>query len=771
MQYKKQDKLNNIFIFPNIEFRIDKAVNVINGDRTGSKRINLHVLFSPEVSIENIEENFLHELDFIYEEDTFNAGEKRKLKIRNLSELGMKRKKEHDPFSSGSDLFIGCMTAVVDADQIKKKLEEKSSIFRGKYLIVLADEGLSLMHWDSQAHGIRKMLMQMSHCVFSSNPGTRNFCLGKTHPNEEKYIEEFKTFKPCIWGCDSHSLDERFLEPSTANGEINYCWIKSELTWDGLKQILYEPEERIRIQETDPEPQKSIYTIDKISISETEINSNLKFNSTEIFFNPNLVVIIGGRGSGKTALLDIIASCYKEGDKLESLENSFYNRLYGKDNVNKNLPINVNLKSISRDEIVTEFGKNRKSFDKSDINYITQKHFEDFSSDYEKLSDYVFKLIFYSFPDEKQDYDSKIECIRSIINKLQKANLSICQLKNEIKNKENVEREIKEKEGEQTDYNNRIKDLENKSEISEDVKKISTDLFDAKNKKQKVERMLCKISSIKSAIDNFNKLEDLLNDFNHDLEVDLPSSETFPVENIRSLLENINTFSSKNEASFRKMLEDIDKSINHLKAKVQEFTNTNKIISDLRQKENSISSELSFLKLKLEDLDKKELEIKNLENYRGIYFRDIINKYYYLKFFISNILGKFDSGKDKILDNLSFDAVLFINEDEYFSNINGKINHKRITENDLRSILKENILNLLYEIVSDDDKDDDIKEMQYKTLTDKLYEIGNDLYAKKKTNINYIDFFNCFCTFQVSPLFIIFNLSYYSYLLYFPSFS
>ena len=97
------------------------------------------------------------------------------------------------------------------------------------------------------------------------------------------------------------------------------------------------------------------------------------------------------------------------------------------------------------------------------------------------------------------------------------------------------------------------------------------------------------------------------------------------------------------------MLEDIDKSINHLKAKVQEFTNTNKIISDLRQKENSISSELSFLKLKLEDLDKKELEIKNLENYRGIYFRDIINKYYYLKFFISNILGKFDSGKDKIL--------------------------------------------------------------------------------------------------------------------------
>lgn len=758
MQYKKQGRLDNVFIFPNIEFRIDKVVNVINGDRTNSKRINLHVLFSPEVIIKDIEENFLHELDFVYEEDTFSAGEKRKLKIHNLSELGMKRKKEHNKFSGRSDLFIGCMTAVVDASQIKEKLEEKRSIFRGKYLIVLADEGLSLMHWDSQAHGIKKMLMQMSHCVFSSNSGTRDFCLGKTHSKEEKYIDEFKTLKPCIWGCDSHSLDERFLEPSaSANGEINYCWIKSELTWDGLKQILYEPEERIRIQETDPEPQKSIYTIDKISIPETKINSNLKFNSTEIDFNPNLVAIIGGRGSGKTALLDIIASCYKEGDKLESLENSFYYRLYGKDNANKNLPINVNLKSISKDEIITEFGKNRKSFDKSNINYITQKHFEDVSSDYERLNDHVFDLIFSNFPDEKQYYDSEMDDLQSIINKLQKTNLSICQLKNETRNKENFERELKEKEGEQVDYINRIHDIEIKSKISEDVKKVSTDLFDAKSKRQKVESMLYKISAIKSDINNFNKLANLLDDFNHDLEVDLPSAEAFPVEDLRKLLGNIITVSGKNEIGFKNLLIDTDKSIGLLKAKVQEFTDTNKIISDLRQKENSISSELSALKLKLKDLDKKEIEIKNLESYRDSYFIELIKKFLDLKLFISEILNSFDSGKDKILDNLSFNAVLVINEAQYFNNINNKINHRSISEDDLRSTLKENILNLLFQIISDDDiSDDDIKEMQYKNLTSKLFETGKNLCAKKKNSIDYADFFNCL--FQV-PLKIKINIS------------
>src|SRR5208337_4012903 len=128
---------------------------------------------------------------------------------------------------------------------------------------------------------------------------------------------EFKSLKPCIWGCDSHSYEERFLEPSkNSEGKINFCWVKADLTWDGLKQILYEPEERIRVQENSPEPQKSIHTIDKIVIKGTDVNSRLRIRETEIDLNHNLVSVIGGRGSGKTALLDIIASCFREGEKL-----------------------------------------------------------------------------------------------------------------------------------------------------------------------------------------------------------------------------------------------------------------------------------------------------------------------------------------------------------------------------------------------------------------------------------------------------------------------
>jgi ABC-type histidine transport system ATPase subunit len=102
---------------------------------------------------------------------------------------------------------------------------------------------------------------------------------------------------------------------------------------------------------------------------------------------------------------------------------------------------------------------------------------------------------------------------------------------------------------------------------------------------------------------------------------------------------------------------------------------------------------------------------------------------------------------------LSFSAVLVINEAEYFININNKINHRSISEDSLRSILKENILDFLFEMISNSY---DIEKIQYRDLTDNIIKTGNDLFAKKKNNIDYADFFNCL--FQV-PLKIKINIS------------
>jgi hypothetical protein len=289
VQYQEGGKLQDVLLLPNIEFRVDRVV--YRGRETSQpRRLNLHVLFSPSVTPEEIEEDFLHDLDFVYEKDPFDEDSKRKLKVRNLEAFGAQLKSQHPPFQSYGDLYVGCLNAIVRVEQIQETLFNR---FRGEYIIVLDEQDLSLLNWDSQHHAVRKHLLQMSHAVYSSNPNTREFCLGRKHDSPEAYLDEFKSFKPCIWGCDSHGYDERFLEPKDSDGYTRYCWVKADVNWEGLKQILFEPEDRVRIQEISPEPDKSIYTLDKISVEETEVNDSLKIDATDIDLNPNLVALIG----------------------------------------------------------------------------------------------------------------------------------------------------------------------------------------------------------------------------------------------------------------------------------------------------------------------------------------------------------------------------------------------------------------------------------------------------------------------------------------------
>ena len=238
LEFQGQGRFNELLLLPNIEFRIDKVVYRTK-ENTDPRRLNLHVIFSPTIPGHEIEEGFLHDLDFVYESDPFEPTKTRKLKRSNLIEFGKSLQKQHPGFKGQKPFETGCINAVVQAERIKEQLDNR---FRGDYLLVLAEENLSLMDWDSQHHGVRKQLIQMSHAIFSSNPKSRDWCLGRAHSMPQQYVEEFKSLKPCIWGCDSHGYESRFLEPD----DRRFCWIKGEVTWDGLKQIIFEPEERVQ---------------------------------------------------------------------------------------------------------------------------------------------------------------------------------------------------------------------------------------------------------------------------------------------------------------------------------------------------------------------------------------------------------------------------------------------------------------------------------------------------------------------------------------------
>ncbi|GHU40171.1 DNA repair ATPase [Spirochaetia bacterium] len=116
----------------------------------------------------------------------------------------------------------------------------------------------------------------------------------KEDDSEDFYYSEFGL--PSIIASDAHNkntIGDKFV------------WIKADKTFEGLKQILCEPEGRIKIQSTDPSSKTAYNIIEKVKfIDDSWLN---KFSPREIGFNPDLNAIIGGKSSGKSLLLHSIA--------------------------------------------------------------------------------------------------------------------------------------------------------------------------------------------------------------------------------------------------------------------------------------------------------------------------------------------------------------------------------------------------------------------------------------------------------------------------------
>lgn len=214
--------------------------------------------------------------------------------------LGKRLKAEHEPFNdSRSDFEIGCMNATVKPEDIKEVLQNKEQIFGGKYLILLPEEHMSLMDWDGQDHQTRKVLLQGADGILSKNPKTVRWAMGSGDAQVAiKFIKEFKSLKPCIGGCDAHTLE------ALGKPDLNrFCWIKADLTFEGLKQVIYEPKERVYFGEAPPNLKNDYQVIESVSLSD----SPAWFGDITVPLNTDLVSVIGPRGSGKSALAEMIA--------------------------------------------------------------------------------------------------------------------------------------------------------------------------------------------------------------------------------------------------------------------------------------------------------------------------------------------------------------------------------------------------------------------------------------------------------------------------------
>lgn len=287
-KYHQAGRLPNVkLLFPNVEMRLDLA--------TEKKRsINLHLLFSPDDEGHQSQiERILAELSFEYK------GRLYRCTPSDLTSLGQ----AHNPSQRNGEA-----ARREGANQFKITLDKLRAVFRSDKWIVKncivavcgsSHDGTAGLQADDSFTAMRREVERFAQVIFSPTASVRDFWLGK-HPScDASYLErEFGGKKPCLHGSDGHDV----LKTATPDRQ-RYCWIKGDPTFEALRQAILEPEERVWIGSEALERHDSA-----MCVAEAITHGTPWLSSGPILLNPGLIAIIGSRGSGKTALADIIAT-------------------------------------------------------------------------------------------------------------------------------------------------------------------------------------------------------------------------------------------------------------------------------------------------------------------------------------------------------------------------------------------------------------------------------------------------------------------------------
>lgn len=300
---KENGRLKNIdLIIPNVELRISPHTKL-------GKGINFHLLF--DISNPNHVEEIkrcLNNLKFNYKDRDYGCSD------TELKQLGYAFKP--DVPSNEAALREG-MNQFRPAFEIFKNWYNKDVWLRKNSLVIVDNsqrDGASNLQTDSGYKAVREEIYRFSDAIFSSNPTDIEYFLGMGQDSIDKISSRYGGSIPCIWGSDSATLDKIF-EPDLDR----YCWIKADPTFEGLKQIIYEPATRIYIGKRYPDERDQNRIIKSMTLGTRERPDWLDLETLDI--NSGLVAIIGNKGTGKTALVDFIA--YATGAWDPSSSNSF----------------------------------------------------------------------------------------------------------------------------------------------------------------------------------------------------------------------------------------------------------------------------------------------------------------------------------------------------------------------------------------------------------------------------------------------------------------
>lgn len=534
--YELAEKLrkHGITTFMNLELRL---TNINDNDMLP----DYHIIFSDKIEKIDIE-NFLSNLDV-------TVGSCKK-KINSLTDKEIET------------------NAAVSFEELCDTLKNESLNLKGKYLTAFLSRG----HGNSvcgknRGYTVYEEIVRKSDLIIHSTDfnetleSDRLYWLGKTS-HKNKYI------KPLLQSSDAHCIcdigyklkqieeknkdkigvfekDKKYFIEVPA-----FTWIKSDPTFEGLKQVIYEPEERIRYGKNYPDIKADYMVMDYIEFNEGE----------RIYFNRGLNSIIGGRSTGKSTLLNSIA---------EYQQNKNFNR---------------DKHYLLKDCNYTVVWADGNSDKKREVEFIPQEYMVSISTDRDMLNGLLSEIISKKNMDiEERSYTEKVEDIRNRIN----AVLSdyFAQL--------SLQKQLIKPEG---DKEAAIKSI---SIISENIEKIRLDnqFSEEDNKNYKhacdeFDSLVNKIQSLEVEKEKLVKMKNL--DFSVDIE--------------------LNEISSQNKSLIEEKLKEIKElSTNQWMALIEKLISEVGIqIKSNHQELETLKNSSIYVKGK--NLESKNEELKQLEN-------------------------------------------------------------------------------------------------------------------------------------------------------------
>ncbi|MBB4303363.1 hypothetical protein GGD81_002406 [Rhodobium orientis] len=272
-------------VFPNVELRLDVAT-------TKGGFVNLHLFVSPE-DPQHLDElqRLLSRLQFNVMQDRFDCTR------ADLIRLG--KKADASITDDRAALAYGVNQFKVNFQKLREVFSESAWAKKNILIAVAggATDGTSGVR-EAADQTIRREIESFAHVIFAGSPAQREFWLGQKSLGPDEIRTQYGGLKPCLHGSDAHKLED----VASPFGD-RFSWIKGGLEFDALRQACIDPGGRAYVGDQPPRSAMPSQVISHVRIDDADWAT-----APDVPLNPGLVAIIGARGSGKTALADVIAA-------------------------------------------------------------------------------------------------------------------------------------------------------------------------------------------------------------------------------------------------------------------------------------------------------------------------------------------------------------------------------------------------------------------------------------------------------------------------------